>query len=125
MVAQGLPPILLAEYTAMLEFWHDETNEVFVSSRSVCWGNNKAIARALYQPLFELVGNLLRPADDRVMNPAAAAEVKKITHRWVSIPAGAHHAVSDRLKTRADVPGELGRDSLLVLQCRHDVSLSI
>ena len=100
MVAQGLPAILLAEYTAMLEFWHDETNEVFVSSRSVCCGNNKAIARALYQPLFELVGNLLRPADDRVMNPAAAAEVKKITHRWVSIPAGAHHAVSDRLKTR-------------------------
>jgi hypothetical protein len=57
----------------MLEFWHDETNEVFVSSRSGCCGNNKAIARALYQPLFELVRNLLRPADDRVMNPAAAA----------------------------------------------------
>ena len=44
----------------MLEFWHDETNEVFVSSRNVGCGNDKAIARALDEPLFELVGNLLR-----------------------------------------------------------------
>ena len=100
MVAQSPPLILLAEYTTMLELRHDETNEVFVSSGNVGRGNDKTIARAFDQPLFELVGNLLRPADDRVMNPAAAAEVKKITHRWVSIPAGAHHAVSDRLKTR-------------------------
>ena len=61
----------------MLELRHDETNEVFVSSGNVGRGNDKTIARAFDQPLFELVGNLLRAADDRIMNPAAAAEVRE------------------------------------------------
>ena len=77
MVAQSPPLILLAEYTTMLEFRHDETNEVFVSSGNVGRGNDKTIARAFDQPLFELVGNLLRAADDRIINPAAAAEGRK------------------------------------------------
>jgi hypothetical protein len=60
MVAQGLPPILLAEHTAMLEFWHDETNEILVSSGNVGCGNNETIARTLDQPSFELVNIALR-----------------------------------------------------------------
>src|SRR5438034_77882 len=83
----------------MLELRHDETDEVFVSSGNVGCGNNEPVAGTLDQPLFELVGNLLRAADDWIVNPPAAAEVEEITHRRVPIPAGTHHAVADRLET--------------------------
>src|SRR5262245_37772301 len=43
---------------AMLKFGYDETNEVFVNSRNVAYGNNKTIARTLDQPWFELVAIL-------------------------------------------------------------------
>src|SRR5262245_19259557 len=99
MVAQGLPLVLLAEQPAALKLRHDETHEVLVSAGNVGSGNHEAVARALDHPLFELVRHLLRAADDRIVNPAAAAEVKKLAHRRVSIPAGAHHAVADGLKT--------------------------
>jgi len=44
----------------MLEFWHDETNEILVSSGNVGCGNNETIARTLDQPSFELVNIALR-----------------------------------------------------------------
>src|SRR5437660_11034704 len=83
----------------MLELRHDETNEVFVSSGNMGCGNYEPVAATLDPPLCELVGNLLRAADDWIVNPPAAAEVEEITHRRVPIPAGTHHAVSDRLET--------------------------
>src|SRR5262245_16868884 len=98
MVAQGLPLVLLTKQPATLELRHDETNEVFVSAGNVGCGNHEAIARALEHPAFELIRHLLRAADDRIVNPAAAAEVNKLAHRRVWVPAGAHHAVADGLK---------------------------
>src|SRR5262245_9730024 len=98
MIAQGLPLVLLAEPPAPLELRHDEAHEVLVSAGNVSCGNHEAVARALDHPAFELVRDLLRAADDRIVNPATAAEVKKLAHRRVSLPAGAHHAVADGLK---------------------------
>ncbi len=48
--------------------------------------------------MFELVANLLRAADDRIMNAAAAAEVNKLPYRRVLVAAGAHDAIADRLQ---------------------------
>src|SRR5262245_11684832 len=99
MVAQSLPLVLLAEQPATLERRHDGTKQVFVSAGNVRCGTHEAVTSALEHPAFELVRDLLRAADDRIVNPAAAAEVNKFAHRRVSVPAGADHAVADGLKT--------------------------
>jgi hypothetical protein len=64
----------------MLKFGYDETNEVFVNSRNVAYGNNKTIARTLDQPLFELVRNSLWRPNDRIMPHWAPATVPLSTH---------------------------------------------
>jgi hypothetical protein len=62
-------------------------------------GHHEAIASALDEPLFELIANLLRTADDRIMHPTASAVVDKFPHRRVLIAARAHDAVADGLQT--------------------------
>src|SRR6266849_10679918 len=97
-LTQSLAGILLAEQAAALEFRHDEANEVFVSSRNVRRGNNKAVAGALDKPLFAPVCNLLRAADDRVMHATAAAEMDEVAHCRILLPARLHDAIADRLQ---------------------------
>src|SRR5262249_57851693 len=81
-----------------LELGHDEANEVLVGSGNVGRGYDEAIASALDQPLLEFITNLFRPADDRIMHSAAAAEVDEVAHRRIFVAARAHDAVADRLE---------------------------
>src|SRR5260370_11606688 len=98
--AQSPAGVFLAEQAAPLQFRHDEANEIFISARDVCGGNHKAVAGALDKPLLEAVCNLLRAADDRVMDAAAAAEMDELAHGRILFPAFLYDAIPDHLDTR-------------------------
>src|SRR5215470_14654621 len=97
-LTQSLARILLAEQATTLQFRHDEAHEVLVSARDVRGGNDKSVASGRVKPLFELVCNLLRAADDRVMHPPAATEMDKLAHGRILLSARLHDAVADRLQ---------------------------
>src|SRR5262249_23139540 len=77
------------EQATPLELRHDEADEVLVSAWNVGRGNDEAVASAFDQPLFELITNLFRPADDCIMHSAAAAEVDEVAHRRIFVAARA------------------------------------
>src|SRR5262245_2349566 len=109
-LAQGLPGICPAKQAPPLELGHHEANEVFISSRNVGRGNDKAVASALDEPLFELITNLFGTADDWIVHTAAAAVVKELPHRWILVAARVHDAVADGLQTG-------NRRHLLIREC--------
>src|SRR5262249_47745656 len=92
-LAQGFARVRRTEQTTALELRHDEADEVLVSSWNVGRGNHEAVASAFDQPLFELITNLFRPADDCIMHSAAAADVDEVAHRRIFVAARAHDAV--------------------------------
>src|SRR5262245_37012577 len=97
-LAQRLARIFLAEQAAALQLRYNEADEVLVGSWNVRGGNHKAVAGALDKPLFEPVRNLLRAANDRIMHATAAAEMDKVAHGRILVPARLHDAIADRLQ---------------------------
>src|SRR5262249_51882179 len=82
-----------------MEFGHYEANEILVSSGNVGCGNDEAVAGTLDEPLLELITNLLRAADDRIMHAASSSVVHELADRRVLLAARAHDAVADGLQT--------------------------
>src|SRR5262245_38664509 len=62
--------------------------------------HDEAVARALDEPLFELITDLLRAADDGIVYSAAPGMVHELADRRVLLPARPHNAVTDRLQAR-------------------------
>src|SRR5215831_17199537 len=109
-LAQGFARVRRTEQAAALELGYDEANEVLVGSGNVSRGNDEPVASALDQPLLELITNLFRTTDDRIMHLAATAEVNEVAHRRIFVAARTHDAVADRLE-----PGDCRH--LLVREC--------
>src|SRR5437763_1273211 len=72
---QGRAGIILAVQTAALQLRHDEADEILVSAGHMGCRQHEAVASALDEPWLELVGDLLGAADDRLVHPAAAADL--------------------------------------------------
>src|SRR4051794_16843616 len=61
--AQGLAGVILVEQPAALQFRHDVFDEVGIGARYIGGGDDKAVAAAALEHLFQPVGDLLRAAD--------------------------------------------------------------
>src|ERR1700733_3072511 len=66
--AQGLAGVILVEQAAALQFRHDVIDEVGVSARHIGCRDDKAVAAAIDEHLLEYVRDLLRAADDGVLD---------------------------------------------------------
>src|SRR5262249_16350736 len=93
--AQRLAGIVLVEQSAALQFRHDVLDEIGVGAGHIARGDDKAVAAAADKRLLELVGDLLRYADDRVLHLAAAGEGDEVARRRVGLARGTQHAVAN------------------------------
>ena len=72
-LAQRLAGIVLVEQAAALQFRHDVLDEIGIGAGHDGGRDDKAVAAALDEHLLQLVRDLLRAADDGVLDLAAAA----------------------------------------------------
>ena len=93
--AQGLAGVILVKQPAALQFRHDVADEIRIRAWHIGRRDDKAVAAAADEHLFQFVGDLLRPADDRVRGLAAAGEGDKIARAGVGLARGLEHAVAD------------------------------
>src|SRR5258707_10702925 len=75
---QRLAGVILVIEPAALQFRNHMVDEIGVGARHIGRGDDEAVAAAAGEHLFQLVGDLLRAADNGVLGLAAAGEGDEI-----------------------------------------------
>src|SRR5258707_11246777 len=70
------------------------TDEIGIGPGHIGCGDDKPVAAAVDDHLFQPVGDLFRSADDGVLGLAAAREGDEIPRAWIGFATGPQHPVA-------------------------------
>src|ERR1700759_1131296 len=97
--AQGLAGIVLVVEPAALQFRHDMLDEIGIGTGHDGGRDDKAVAAALDEHLFQPVRDFLRPADDGVLDLAATGIAHEVERGGIGLSRCFQHAVADAQNT--------------------------
>src|SRR6187549_2161543 len=92
-VAQCLSFILGAEQTTALQLGHHKLAKIIVRPGNVRRHDRKAVACSLGEPVFHVVGDLFRCADEHVLAPRPRDPVAELSDREIFAPRHRDDAV--------------------------------